>query len=219
MNSINFNDNRINVFIKDCKSNDGTIEYLDSLDIDNLNYVSKYDKGIYDAMNQSLSYINTDYINFLNAGEVLLPNALDRILNQLIDEPKILKFLVQTENDEIRKERAGYFYFTKHMLNHQGLVYNIRCFKLNQFKNEMKIVGDLRHLIEFNLWKEIKYIDEVIIKYQGNGIATNFDSIGINWKERLTILKWEKVDFKLKFLMFLVSFIGFVNWKIKSFKK
>jgi len=170
-------------------------------------------------MNQAVKLVNTEYLLFLNAGEILFPTSVDTIIEYLSQKPIIIKFLVETENSEIRKERAGYFYFMRHMLNHQGIVYNIKCFHKNQFKKEMKITGDLRHLVEFNLWKKIKYRDKLIVKYLGNGIASNFNSIGINWRERMAVYKWTKVDLLLKILIFGASIIGLLNWKIKSLNK
>lgn len=170
-------------------------------------------------MNQAVKLINTEYLLFLNAGEILFPTSVDFIINNLHEKPTIIKFLVETENDEIRIERASYFYFMRHMLNHQGIVYNVNCFRKNQFKKEMKIAGDLRHLVEFNLWKKIVYCDKLIVKYLGNGIASNFNSIGINWRERLYVYKWTKVDHLLKILIFGASIVGLLNWKIKSLNK
>ena len=219
LDSINASDKRINILIKDCNSVDGTSELCEKYVQENIFYISKIDNGIYDGMNQALEYVKTKYLLFLNAGEMLYTWSIDTIIMQLFHQPIIVKFLVETEFAIIRKERAGYFYFMRRMLNHQGLVYNINCFYINYFNHEMKITGDLRHIVEYNLWKKIEYCDKLIVKYQGEGIATNFNSIGINWKERMSVLKWKKVDSLLKLLIFASSIVGYLNWKIKSLYK
>ena len=219
LKSISLHDERIAILIKDCISTDGTREYIESIKDNNITVVSKSDKGIYDGMNQSLKYVKTEYLNFLNAGETLFPDSIDIICDCLKNRPRIVKFLVETENGEIRKERAGYLYFTKHMLNHQGIVYNIDCFRLNNFDAKMKIIGDLKHLVELNLWKSLNYCDRLIVKYQGGGMAANFNSIGINWNERKSVFKWKKVDLMLKILIFIFSIFGIIYWKFKSLYK
>lgn len=52
-----------------------TLDYLLSLG-DEVNWVSRQDKGIYDAMNTGVSMCNGDYVVFMNAGDVFYDNAV-----------------------------------------------------------------------------------------------------------------------------------------------
>ena len=50
-------------------SNDGTIEYLNSIDSDKVKFKSENDNGIYDAMNKGALFASGVYLNFLNSGD------------------------------------------------------------------------------------------------------------------------------------------------------
>jgi len=72
--------------IKDGNSDDGTLEYLESLEkkIGVIrSYISSPDKGIYDAMNASIPLSNGLFVNYLNAGDVIHPESNP---NFLIDD-------------------------------------------------------------------------------------------------------------------------------------
>ena len=57
-------------------STDGTLEiidrYRDHIDV----LVSEPDEGIFDAMNKSLNYVTGTWVNFMNAGDTFIDNAV-----------------------------------------------------------------------------------------------------------------------------------------------
>ena len=60
----------IEYIVIDGGSTDGTKEYLLQHVKQISHFVSEPDKGIYDAMNKGLNKANSDYVLFLNAGDV-----------------------------------------------------------------------------------------------------------------------------------------------------
>jgi glycosyltransferase involved in cell wall biosynthesis len=219
--SIDLWDKRIEVLVKDGLSIDNTKEIISQYLNKNLRFENCSDKGIYDAMNQAIQLVTGRYVMFLNAGEILLPGSLEKIIQTINSNSDIYKFLVQTENNQVRIERGSITFFSRYMLNHQGLIYHKdRCFADNLYSSNFKIVGDLRHILEKKLWKKIIYIDELIVKYKGGGVATNFNSIGTNWHERMTIFFWNDVGFVMRAFVFAISIIGYSYWlSRKLFKR
>lgn len=64
--------------IIDGQSTDGTKEYIECLNVPyELVWISEDDFGIYDAMNKGLDRSTHDYVNFLNAGDVLCLDKFD----------------------------------------------------------------------------------------------------------------------------------------------
>ncbi len=69
--------------VVDGGSTDGTVEAIQCLDHQPLNWISERDKGIYDAMNKGLKMAKGDYIVFLNSGDCLTPGAIEAVRNVL----------------------------------------------------------------------------------------------------------------------------------------
>ncbi len=65
---INQTYSNIEYIIIDGCSNDGTLDIIEKYR-DKLSWISKHDKGIYDAMNEGISMSNGKWINFMNAGD------------------------------------------------------------------------------------------------------------------------------------------------------
>jgi glycosyltransferase involved in cell wall biosynthesis len=68
--------NNINILVIDGKSTDNTIDFLKNYKLlypNNFDYVSDFDKGIYDAMNKGWNMCDSnDFICFLGAGDYVL---------------------------------------------------------------------------------------------------------------------------------------------------
>jgi glycosyltransferase involved in cell wall biosynthesis len=215
LSSIDIWDRRIEVLVKDGLSRDDTAQVAGKFSQQGLRLIVQADLGIYDAMNQGVHASLGTYVMFVNAGDTLVPGALERIVNRLSERHLLYKFLVQTDNNSPRRERGSVMFFARYMLNHQGLVYHRRCFE-NQFDTNLKIVGDLRHLLEYGLWRRVTYADELVVRYKGGGIASTFRSIRKNWSERLTVLSWKRVGLTTKITVFLVAFLGLLYWELRN---
>lgn len=72
----------LEVIVIDGGSNDGTVELLKSSRIVK-QYISEPDGGISDAFNKGLQLATGDYINFQGAGDLLIPNSLQKLFSDL----------------------------------------------------------------------------------------------------------------------------------------
>ena len=191
-------------------STDGTLDvinkYRDCIDY----LISESDVGIYDAMNKGISVATGNWINFMNAGDIFIPDIFPEICHSLDNRFPLCKFLVRVEHGDIHKERASPKYLSRHMLNHQGIFYRSDCIKYQQFDPDLKIIGDLKHLVEYNLWENASYIDLLIAEYKGGGVASTAKSRLINYRERMSVLSWKSVSIKVRSYIFLTAVIGYI---------
>lgn len=197
--------------IIDGHSKDGTLEMIDKYK-DFIDFIIvERDNGIYDAMNKGVQKSSGDFIHFLNAGDKYCnENSLNSISKHLNIHLNLIKFSVIVEQGLIRRERASFFYLGRRMLNHQGIFYNRLVFDQNLFDPNLKISGDFKHLVEFDLWKKVTYVDETIVIFKGQGIASRNPSILLNYKERLGVLKWKGCSSFLKMYIFSFALLGFI---------
>jgi glycosyltransferase involved in cell wall biosynthesis len=70
ISSYAFESEDIEYIIIDGGSSDGTSDYLESLSIHKLIWISEPDNGIYDAMNKGLKLVRGEYVIFMNAGDL-----------------------------------------------------------------------------------------------------------------------------------------------------
>ncbi len=79
----------IQYVIVDGNSNDGTKkiieQYKNNIDI----YISEKDDGLYDAFNKSLNYVNGEFFGFVNADDILLPDAISTLVKYRTQNPNI----------------------------------------------------------------------------------------------------------------------------------
>lgn len=69
------------LIIVDGGSKDNTNEIIDSYGDKVSVHISEPDKGIYDAWNKGVKHANGDWVMFVGADDILLPNALEEYLN------------------------------------------------------------------------------------------------------------------------------------------
>jgi putative colanic acid biosynthesis glycosyltransferase len=133
----------------DSASTDGTPDYLRSLALANLEWLSERDTGIYDGMNKGLDRARGEYVIFMNAGDVF---AADTVLEQVARAVSVsgshdLVFgdaLQQTAGGELflkpaRKiEAIMYGMFT----HHQAIFYRREAAQKIRYDQRWVIAGD-----------------------------------------------------------------------------
>lgn len=77
-----FSSKSVEWIVVDGNSNDSTIEFLQSVPMQNFRFISEIDSGMYDAMNKGILLSSGEYLLFLNAGD-LIREPLDSVLNRL----------------------------------------------------------------------------------------------------------------------------------------
>ena len=177
-----------------------------------LDIIVSHDSGIYDAMNQALPYVRSSHLLFLNVRDLLAPGSLAFLLHllDLSSQEVVYKFLPVVLGKK-NYERASLLYFSRHMLNHQTIVYPSHHFRLHKFDLSCRVVGDLRHFLESQLFEYISYVDVPLVVYDmTSNFALKASSIRANWLERFMAFRWN-IPFRYKIVLSFVAILGILH--------
>lgn len=130
-------------------STDGSKELIES-HTDHFTYwVSKPDKGIYNAMNKAITHAHGDWILFLNSGDWLhQSDTLDAVFKTRWNTDVVYGDVVYHWPDgrddelEIKPDTFGLYYFYEHTLCHQATFYRRGIFDSHRYNEDYKICAD-----------------------------------------------------------------------------
>lgn len=190
--------------IIDGKSKDKTFDKIKNIvnghNNENLTIISEEDAGIYDAMNKAICLSQSEWIIFINSGDLLssneILNKIERNLDQSYDvvygniiasDKRFGKKIRKPLKLELLKETMPFC--------HQAILIKTSIMKKYKFETKYKICADYN--LFYNLYKSnynFKYIDEVISIYDTGGVSSNILKNNI---EKYKINKKNKVLYSL----------------------
>lgn len=191
----------IEYIIIDGGSTDGTVDIIKKYSNNISFWISEPDKGIYDAMNKGIIKASGEYIQFINAGDVIYSN--ETIQN-------IIHKVPNTNNDVIYGDIAiektfGLYHFVPLELSdfqyrfpiyHPSTWVKSKILKEQQFDTDFKIAAD------FNFFRKIYfkkatffYIPIIFTIFEGEeGVSsTNHKRL---WQEQQMIIGSNKLNIK-----------------------
>lgn len=150
--------NEINYIIIDGGSTDGSVDVIKKYD-DYIDYwVSEPDKGIFNAMNKSLSHLKGDYVLFLNSGDYLVSETIiERSMEYLgkydIVYGNIIVFNekgnhIKTREIAYCKEKLDESFFRRTAMPHQASFIRTDYQKQHPYDETYKIAGDWKFFRE-----------------------------------------------------------------------
>ncbi len=201
-------------------SNDGTLEYLQTLEKP-FYWISEPDKGVYDAMNKGISLAKGEWLYFLGADDRLINKATLATLfsKPILDQTKILigkiKYDWKEKDSIFIKRKDGLVtsswskkLWIKNSSHHQSLFYRKELFTTRKYSLKYKILAD--YALNLHLYKKgvkIRIVDETITVCGTKGLSKRY-----NWnlyKEEIE-LKTDESSLLLKPLFFLIAFVKYI---------
>ncbi len=170
--------------IIDGDSDDGTKDFLKSL---GLNFFSKKDSGIYDAMNNGIKKASGKYITFLNSDDFYFnENSIKKSVMKLEITQADFSFGKTKYIDENGKTVNGIFQENPDIRNifltmpysHQSMVIKTDVLKKFMFDTKFKIVADFDLTLKLFLHHyNFVYIPEYIVNFQIGGASSNIENV------------------------------------------
>lgn len=175
----------IECIVVDGKSTDNTIDILKEYE-QKVHYISEEDDGIFDAMNKGVKIASGEWILFLGADDVLLPNAISAFISKS-GEADILygDYYTQSLKGEISKKESLLYSVVvyKAFTTHQAVLMKTSVVKaLNGFDINFRLCADF-DLIQRAYLQHYSFlhISEYIVKYNLGGVSTNNFSVCYEW--------------------------------------
>ncbi|MDH4161662.1 MAG: glycosyltransferase [Nitrospirota bacterium] len=173
-------------------SEDGTLEYLQSLNPQPDVLISEPDHGIYDAMNKGIVAATGDYIIFMNAGDSFRhPSVLKDVFGDefvVSQRPKIISGRVQfsLKGELLDLHRPRTVGQEGPGLPHQATFMAADLLKNNRFDTHYRFAGD------YELWRRLKkqglflvhYIDRTVSVFSLGGVSTSAKNDPMRYLER-----------------------------------
>lgn len=185
------------VIVKDGGSSDSSIENMIKDDRIRL-YVEK-DTGIYDAMNQAVSYARGDFIIFMNCGDTFHgKNVLSTTAGFIEAESKKDNLILYGK--VYNKKTASWitpspkitgFTCYRNVPCHQSCIYATKLCKEKSFEPKFKIRGDYEHFLwcYYKAGAKTIYMDCPVADYEGGGFSETKENIKRSKKEHQEITK------------------------------
>jgi len=206
----------IEYIIIDGGSDDGTLEIIKEYESVLAYWVSEPDAGIYDAMNKGAAVATGDWINFLNAGDLLYSN--DVLAEVFLDRDLVGVDLVygnniyQRANETIQQIARPLKLFYKGMpFNHQSSFSRLSLTRKFQFDLTWKIQCEYEFLIKvYELGYKFLHVDVCMAIYADGGYSeqNNMERTLERWLivKRLGI---DHADIDQHYLKLLLGFSDF----------
>jgi glycosyltransferase involved in cell wall biosynthesis len=199
--------NNFQVLFVDGLSSDNTIELINGSNLKDYRVISEKDFGIYDAMNKGILNSNTEWLIFMNAGDIFASNYTLELLFQKINNNSLIVYgdtIVKGSGKIINSPRfVSKYFFYSNTLCHQSVLINKKVFSLIGLHDlHYKIIGDRDFFYRASCNNILFQKVDVLISI--------WDPIGFSYFNQSKFIEEEKY-FRRKFSFFSFPIIYLLN--------
>lgn len=214
----------IEFIIIDGGSKDNTLNIIKKHDTIIDYYVSEPDNGIYDAWNKGIKAAKGEWVMFLGADDILLPDAIDTYIsyiNNIQSDDSILSSkvrMVSSAQQEIRVVGEKWNWYKhqkgKYSLAHPGMLHKKTLFsQFGFYDTNFKICADSEFLLRVD--KNIKggFVDLITVNMQVGGMSDSYKAL---YESFLIRKKNNSLPYFSNFIRLFYRFIWVTLSKIKK---
>lgn len=168
------------LIIKDGLSNDGSTDFVKDITDSRVRLISAKDSGIYNAMNQGVSYATGDYVIFMNCGDMFYSeNVLEETARfiQTDDRQGNVYFgdcYVRNRGGIVRlPEQWDAYCCYRYTICHQSMFYRREVLRAHPFDENCRICACIVHYIYLFAKEGVRLIHMpiVVANYEGGGVS------------------------------------------------
>jgi len=203
--------NDIEFIVIDGGSIDGSVEVIKEYSAKIACWVSRPDKGIYNAMNKGIIKAKGEYLLFLNSGDCLVNNGIiSEVFAHNLESDLILGNLVTKDSYEIKLNYTiDIANIWKYGAHHQAMFIRRYLFEQIGFYNENgDITADWQFLMQvlFRFKKSFTYLDKIISVYDMHGISSCPENKKRITEEKKRFMKEKFENYPLFLLQSIILF-------------
>lgn len=176
----------IEYIIIDGGSTDGTIDIIKKYEDKISSWVSEQDQGLYDAMNKGAKVANGDFINFINAGDILLT---EHVLEDTIEHMNSLDDMYYTRAS-IVSDTVSWVYppydvkdYNKwlklNLPNHQTIFFPRKFYTTFFYDLRLRIGADDDYKLFALENCNVQFIDILLVEFVRDGLSSNHKSFSL----------------------------------------
>ncbi|SFI88184.1 putative colanic acid biosynthesis glycosyltransferase [Paenibacillus sp. UNC496MF] len=182
----------------DGMSTDGTVAYLETLDQDNVNWVSERDRGLYDAMNKGIARSSGTYVIFINSGDEIAGDWSASLPDEAQREgmPDLIygdSYERTMENKLLYKKARSHRWLWYGMFtHHQAMLYKRSAISQTAYQAQYPVGADYAFTAEVLLKRgRAMYVPAAVCIFEQGGISSKQRLQGRldQWNIRKDIIK------------------------------
>jgi len=163
---------KVEYIVIDGASSDGSVDVIKKYGPQLSYWVSEPDRGVFDAMNKGVARSRGEWVYFLGADDVLMPNIIDTILAKLANPLKIVFGDVLFDDGHVMKSSLSIRTLMQNTVHHQGAFYNKTLFDDFIYDQRFESQADYElNLLIYLRNDNYLYVPILIAKYGTNGIS------------------------------------------------
>jgi glycosyltransferase involved in cell wall biosynthesis len=173
---------RVGVLVVDANSRDAPVEVVEAFrSALHIDFHASFDRGIYNAWNKALEWVNTPWLTFFGAGDTFCPGAIAALVGRVAGDPPVDVVSSRSRNifsltrHVIGGEPFDYERFKRHFsVNHSGLLYRHALFgRFGNFDERYRSSGDYEFLIRVGQRLRFDFLDMIVSDYIVGGISSS----------------------------------------------
>lgn len=170
----------IEYIVIDGDSTDGTQDIIAEYASHLAYWVSEPDSGIYDAWNKGLAHASGQYIGFVGADDILLPDAISTYLHHIRQQPEIeywsSKVVFGHMSGRVIGQPWHWDTFRRYMtVAHVGSLHSRDLYdRFGIYDTSYRIVGDYEFLLRAGAPLKAGFVDQVTVMMGDGGVSNKF---------------------------------------------
>lgn len=164
----------------DGESSDGTLEFLRGVRDERLRVFSEKDGGIYEAMNKAIDLASGRFLFFLGAGDVLMPEALEKVAPHMRGEGVVVVYGDAILRGAVYDGEFDALKLCRENICHQALFCSREVFEqVGRFETKYRSFADWAWNFQWFGRKNVarKYVPVVVAQFEDGGVSGRGDQV------------------------------------------